>query len=71
VWKKSKISKRIFKHCSDDSNEVVDNDDNAWYSKSTKCGITCSKCHNWVHNSCVGVKSDDDKAVHDSSQSVS
>lgn len=57
--KEKKKSKRIFQYWSDDSDEVVDNDGDAqslyhqdWYSKSTECRITCSKCHNWVHNSC-------------------
>lgn len=34
-----------------------------FYSKSTEGWVACSLCHQWAHNSCAGIDSDDDETV--------
>lgn len=34
-----------------------------FYSKSSEGWVACSLCHQWAHNSCAGVDSDDDETV--------
>lgn len=52
------------------SSDSEDNNDaqclycNDFYSKSNEGWIICSNCLNWAHNSCAGVDSEDDEAVH-------
>lgn len=33
------------------------------YSVSIEGWVACQKCHNWAHNSCAGIDSEDDEQV--------
>ncbi|PSN35192.1 hypothetical protein C0J52_22578 [Blattella germanica] len=34
------------------------------YSCSTEGWVVCASCHNWAHNSCAGIYSEDGEAQH-------
>lgn len=62
----SKISPKSKEASSSSDSDEVGEDDNCLYCHdfSAEGWIRCNVCFQWAHNSCAGVESEDDDAIH-------